>query len=127
MKQNETKTQNALTLTARQLKAIPFVVSSPTYTEAIEKARVSRKTFYEWLKQPEFKAELDRQRNEITAEAFGILSQGLTKAVENLVKLLDHADDRLKRLACKDIIEYVLEHKTIEDLTKRIDAIEQKL
>ena len=57
MKQNETKTQNALTLTARQLKAIPFVVSSPTYTEAIEKARVSRKTFYEWLKQPEFKAE----------------------------------------------------------------------
>ncbi len=92
MKQNETKTQNALTLTARQLKAIPFVVSSPTYTEAIEKARVSRKTFYEWLKQPEFKAEINQQRNEITAEAFGILSQGLTKAVENLVKLLDHAE-----------------------------------
>ena len=55
------------------------------------------------------------------------MSQGLTKAVENLVKLLDHADDRLKRLACKDVIEYILEHKTIEDLTKRIDAIEQKL
>ncbi|MFA5252211.1 MAG: phBC6A51 family helix-turn-helix protein [Phycisphaerae bacterium] len=127
MKQNETKTQNALTLTARQLKAIPFVVSSPTYTEAIEKARVSRKTFYEWLKQPEFKAELDRQRNEITAEAFGILSQGLTKAVENLVKLLDHADDRLKRLACKDVIEYILEHKTIDDLDKRLAAIEQRL
>ena len=114
-------------LTARQLKAIPFVVNCPTYIEAIEKAKMSRKTFYEWLKQPEFKAELDRQRNEITAEAFGILSQSLTKAVENLVKLLDHADDRLKRLACKDVTEHILEHKTIEDLSKRIDAVEQKL
>ena len=127
MKQNETTTQNARTLTARQLKAIPFVVSSPTYTEAIEKAKVSRKTFYEWLKQPEFKAEIDRQRDEITAEAFGKLSQGLTKAVENLIKLIDHQDDRLKRLACKDVIEYILEHKAIDDLSKRLDAIEQKL
>jgi hypothetical protein len=114
-------------LTARQLKAIPFVVSSPTYTEAIEKAKVSRKTFYEWLKRPEFKAEIDRQRNEIITEAFGILSHGLTKAVENLVKLLDNADDRLKRLVSLDIINYALEHKAIEDLSIRLDAIEQRL
>jgi hypothetical protein len=33
----------------------------------------------------------------------------------------------LKRLACKDVIEYILEHKTIEDFEKRIEAIEQKL
>jgi hypothetical protein len=38
-----------------------------------------------------------------------------------------YRDDRLKRLACKDIIEYVLEHKTIEDLENRIEAIKQKL
>ena len=114
-------------LSARQRRTIPFIVTSPTVVEGLDKARVSRKTFYEWLKQPEFKAELDRQRNEITAEAFGILSQSLTKAVENLVKLLDHADDRLKRLACKDVIEYILEHKTIDDLSIRLDAIEQKL
>jgi hypothetical protein len=127
MKQNETNRQKIPELTARQLKAIPFIVSSPTYTEGIEKAGVSRKTFYEWLKIPEFEAELDRQRDEIAAEAFGMLSQSLTKAVEGLVKLLDNTDDRLKRLACKDIIEYVLEHKAVEDLVKRIEAIEQKL
>jgi len=114
-------------LSARQRRTIPFIIASPTIVEGLGKAKLSRKTFYEWLKQPEFKAELDRQRNEITAEAFGILSQSLTKAVENLVKLLDHADDRLKRLACKDVIEYILEHKAIDDLSKRIDAVEQKL
>jgi hypothetical protein len=36
-------------------------------------------------------------------------------------------DGQLKRLACKDVIEYILEHKAIDDLAKRIDAIEQKL
>ena len=68
-------------LTARQQKTIPFIVSSPTYTEGIKRAKISRKAFYEWLKQPEFKAELDLQR----------------KAVEALVGLLDTKDQRLKR------------------------------
>ena len=114
-------------LTPRQLKTIPFIVSSPTYSEGIEKARLNRTTFYKWLKQPEFKAELNRQRREVTAEAFGILSQGLTKAVETLVGLLDHKDDRLKRLTAKDVIEYVLKRKEVEDLEERIRAIEQRL
>lgn len=114
-------------LTARQLKAIPFIVSSPTYTEGMQKAKVNRSTFYKWLKDPEFKTELDRQRDEVAAEAFGILSQSLTKAVETLVALLDNKDDRLKRLTAKDIIDFMIRHKEFEDLDKRLTAIEQRL
>lgn len=127
MKQKETINQNAIVLMARQLKAIPFVVSCPTCTEAIEKAKVSRKTFYEWLKQPEFKAELDRQRGEIAEEAFRILENSLTKAVNALTGLLDTNDSRLKRLVCNDIIDHILQRKVIEDLDKRLTAIEQRL
>lgn len=36
-------------------------------------------------------------------------------------------DDRLKRLACNDTIEYILKHKEIEDLDRRLTAIEQGL
>ncbi len=61
--QNAEKTQ----LTDRQLKAIPHIVSSPTYTEGMQKAKVNRSTFYKWLKEPEFKAELDQQRDEVAA------------------------------------------------------------
>ena len=114
-------------LTPKQVRAIPLILSAPNYTEGIKCAGVSRKTFYEWLKQPEFKAELDRQRNEAAAAAFDTLTQSLTKAVENLVGLLDNKDERLKRLACKDVIGYILEHKAVEDLVKRIEAIEQRL
>ena len=67
-------------LNARQRRAIPFIVTSPTIIEGVKKAgvnpktfyqwlSVNPKTFYQWLKQPEFKAELDRQRDEIAEEA----------------------------------------------------------
>jgi len=118
---------NEVKLTDRQLKAIPHIVNSPTYTEGCKKAKINKTTLYKWLKEPEFKAELDRQRNEITAEAFGVLSQGLTKAVETLTGLLDTQDNRLKRLVCNDIIEHIIQHNEIEAINKRLTAIEQRL
>jgi hypothetical protein len=114
-------------LNARQRRAIPFIVASPTITDGINKASVNPKTFYQWLKQPGFKAELDRQRNEIADEAFRTLENSLTKAVNALTGLLDTQDSRLKRLVCNDIIDHILERKTVEDLDKRLTAIEQRL
>jgi hypothetical protein len=118
---------NEVKLTDRQLKTIPHIVNSPTYTEGCKKAKINKTTLYKWLKEPEFKAELDRQRNEITAEAFAILSQNITKAVETLTGLLDTQDNRLKRLVCNDIIEHIIQHKEIEEINKRLTAIEQRL
>ncbi len=121
------KTKDKSKLTERQLKAIPHIVSSPTYTEGCKKARINKTTLYKWLKEPEFKAELDRQRDEVAAEAFGILSQSLTKAVETLVGLLDNKDDRLKRLTAKDVIDFIIRHKENEDLEERLTEVEKRL
>jgi hypothetical protein len=38
-----------------------------------------------------------------------------------------YRDKRLKQLACKDVIEYILKHREVEDLENRIEAIEQRL
>lgn len=114
-------------LTARQLKAIQFIVSNPTYTEGMQKAKVNRSTFYKWLKEPEFKAELGQQREEVAAEAFGVLSQSLTKAVEALVGLLDNKNNRLKRPTAKDIIDFIIRHKEVEDLDTRLTEVEKRL
>ncbi len=121
--QNNEKTK----LSARQLKAIPVIVASPTYSDGCKTAKINRATLYKWLKIPEFKAELDRQRDEIAAEAFGVLSQGLTKAAETLVGLLDNKDDRLKRLAAKDVIDFIIRHKENEDLDARLKEVEKRL
>jgi hypothetical protein len=121
------KTQKKPKLTPRQIKAIPHIVGSPTYTKGCKKAKINKTTFYNWLKEPEFKTELDRQRDEIAAEAFGVLSQSLTQAVEALVGLLDNKDDRLKRLAAKDVIDFIIRHKENEDLDERLKEVENRL
>lgn len=121
------KTQEKPKLTARQLKAIPHIVSSPTYTKGCKKAKINKTTLYKWLKEPEFKAELDRQRDEVAAEAFGVLTQGLTRAAETLVNLLDNKDDRLKRLTAKDVIDFIIRHKENEDLDERLKEVEKQL
>ncbi|MHC4558611.1 MAG: phBC6A51 family helix-turn-helix protein [Planctomycetota bacterium] len=114
-------------LTNRQLKVIPFIVGSPTYADGCKNAKINKTTLYKWLKDPEFKTELDRQRNQLQAEAFGILCQSLTKAVETLVSLLDNKDDRLKRLTAKDVIDFIVRHKENEDLDKRLTEVEKLL
>ena len=114
-------------LSDRQLKAIPFLVLSPTYTEGCKEAGINKGTFFKWIKCPEFKAELDRRRDEVAAEAFGLLSQSLTKAVETLAGLLDNKDDRIKRLAAKDVIGFFVKHKEAEDIDRRLTAIEDQM
>ncbi|HRV46649.1 MAG TPA: phBC6A51 family helix-turn-helix protein [Sedimentisphaerales bacterium] len=114
-------------LTARQTRFLPVLLASPTYTAACKKGKVSRDTLYEWLKDPAFKAELDRQRNELAAQGFALLSQSVTKAVETLVGLLDAKDGRLKRLAARDILDQHTKFKELDELTERIEHIEQRL
>ncbi len=121
--QNDTEAK----LTARQAKFLPVLLAGPTYTAACKKGRVSRDTLYAWLKEPTFKAELDRQRNELVGQGFALLSQSVTKAVEVLVGLLDGSDGRLKRLTANDIISHSLRHKELVDIEERIGVIEERL
>ncbi len=115
------------TLTDRQVKFLPVLLASPTYTQACEVGQVSRDTLYLWLKQPAFKAELDRQRDELVAQGFALLSQSVTQAIEVLAGLLNDGDKRLRRFAANDILSHFLRHKELEELTRRIEAIEQAL
>ena len=114
-------------LTKRQQRAIPVILASPTYTEAAQKARVGRNTLHNWLKDPAFQDELERQRDQITDQAYGLLTQNLTRAVETLTTLLETSDNRLKRLAAKDILDFSIKHIEMKELEERLAAIEERL
>jgi len=114
-------------LTARQLKFLPVLLASPTYTEACKKGRVSRDTLYEWFKDPVFKRELERQRDELVTQGFALLSQSVRKAVETLAGLLDAGDSRLRRMAAKDILDQHGKFKEVNEVMRRLEAIEQRL
>ena len=115
------------TLTSRQAKFLPILLASPTYAAACKKGKLDRTTLYQWLKDPAFKTEVERQRSEVTQEAFALLSHSLTEAVETLTVLLGDSDKRLRRFAAKDVIEFFLRHRELAELEKRIGAVEERL
>jgi len=57
----------------------------------------------------------------------GLLSQNLTKAVGVLTTLLAASDNRLKRLAAKDILDFFVKHIEMKEFEERLATIEEKL
>jgi len=114
-------------LSNRQLLAISQIVASTTLEEARKRAGVSKGTLYNWLRDDAFKAELKRQRDEVIKEALARLKSAITKAVEELIKLMDSNKAELRRLASKDILEYALKSIELEDIEERLNKIEQAI
>ena len=112
-------------LTNRQLLAITQIIASSTLEEARKKARISKGTLYAWLKDETFKTELKQQRDKVVKEALGRLKYAMTKAVNNLIKLIDSPRPSLRRWVCKDIIEYNQKTIELEDIEERLDKIER--
>lgn len=116
------------TLSERQIKALPFFAGCSTFEEGCREAKVSKNTFYEWLKQPLFKAELTRLRDEIVADAITSLKSRVSKAVDVLGRLLDQNDNpSLLRGVANDIIGHVIKFKELQEIEQRLDSIERRM
>jgi predicted DNA-binding protein (UPF0251 family) len=117
-----------LSLSKRQTQALPIFASNLTIEEACERAGISRNTFYEWLKEPQFKLELDRLRNEIVNEAVNHLKITSTKAAKTLGDLLERDDSpTVQRAAANDVLGHVMKFMELKELEDRLADIEMHI
>lgn len=117
-----------LSLSKRQTQALPIFASNLTIEEACERAGISRNTFYEWLKEPQFKSELDRLRNEIVNEAVNHLKITSTKAAKTLGDLLERDDSpTVQRAAANDVLGHVMKFMELKELEDRLADIERHI
>jgi len=114
-------------LTTKQLRAIPILLAAKSYEKGCKAAGISKATFYAWMQDEGFAAELNRQRNEIVEAAFGLIAQNIEKAVCTLVGLLDSRDERVTRLTANDCVNHFLKRWELVDLEQRIQRIEERL
>lgn len=115
-------------LTDRQLKALPFFASSTSIEAACREADVSKETFYRWIKEPLFKSELDRLRNEIVSDAVNHLKIITTKAATTLSSLLDREDiPGVQRAAANDILGHVMQFMKLKEMEERLKRLENNL
>lgn len=111
-------------LNAKQLRVIPYLLAAPSIEEGCKRAKVSKAAVYGWLKEEAFREELRRQREEVVKGALEILKANVTKATETLVGLLKSQSEAIRRHVSNDIIGFTLKAIEIQELEKRLSALE---
>ena len=112
-------------LSATQLKAIRCILESNSIEEAARKAKVSRGTIYNWMKEEIFHECLMKERNAIFTETLDLLKQASRKAVIELINLLRSKNETTRRLAAKEILCLSLRATELRDIEERLREIEQ--
>ncbi len=118
--------KTAQNLTDKQLKAIPVILGAKSISAGIEKAKISRTTFYEWLKASDFKAEFVRQRGEIVDLALSELKTAAGEAVAVLRKLLGAKQEGVRLRTALGMLEHISKFIQFEELEKRIIELERR-
>lgn len=119
--------ENAHNLTRNQLKAIPLILEARSITEGVKKAGISKTTFYDWLKTPEFKAEFVRQRQELIDLALHELKTTASEAVGVLRGLLKAEGEGVRLRTALGILEHIGKFIELEKLEGRIEELERSL
>ena len=115
------------TLTAKQARVIPYLLGAPSLEEGCKRAKVSKVTVYDWLKQENFRQELKRQRDEMIERALNSLKANIAKATETLVKHLDSKRENISIRAAESIIQFAQKAIEFENLEKRIGTLEERI
>jgi hypothetical protein len=123
MESNKTE-QN---LTEKQSKAIISILEAKSISEGVKKVGISRTTFYEWFKNPVFKTEFARQRNEIIEIALDEMRAATGEAVKVLKGLLGSKNEGIRFRASEAILTHVQKFKELEEIEKRLSEIERTL
>ena len=113
-----------ITLSENQFIAIELLMASQPVAKAAATAGVSRVTIYRWLKNDDFKAELDKRKNALIERSSRKLAGALDQAVDVLIALLKSKNQNVRRLAAGNLIEYSMKLSGLTDLEKRIRALE---
>jgi hypothetical protein len=114
-------------VTPKQLKSIPLILAARTIAEGCKAAKISRDTFYSWLKDLGFKAEFEAQRKAIIDIALHELKGLSGEAVKVLRELLKAENEGVRLRTATAIIENVMKSIEMEDINKRLDELERRI
>ena len=110
-----------------QRKAIPIILASKTISEGVKKAGIKRETFYQWIRDPEFKAEFTGQRQEIIDLALHELKTSASDAVSVLRELLQAEGEGVRLRTALGILEHIGKFVEFEKLEGRVETLERSI
>lgn len=116
---------------AQKQLAIDLILLGEKKTDIALKVGVKRTTLYEWMKNPDFKAQLDAQRKDIISQADNYITSKIKTYIDKLDEIAIGKDNKLAATACMYLLDRVLgkaaskiEVKPMEDEEKTPDKVE---
>ncbi len=106
-------------ITAKQRRAIPLVISELSIEEGCKSASISAKTWYAWLRQEEFKREVDRHREMVVLKSLDRLKAAVKNTVDGLANLADAEEKNVRLRALWHVLNYFLKAKEFENMAAR--------
>ena len=115
--------QNSITLSDSQVHALPFMTSSRTFSQAAEKAGISRRTIHRWMNDPAFREEYQRQRDEAGAIARAAIRGLMLDAVSVIAERLDSDDPKERVHAAKTILSFDTKTAAVDNNRKVVNSL----
>ena len=114
-------------MTQKQTSFLKAMLEESTIGKAAEKANISRETARKYLKDPGFKAELEKRRSECLNDTVRFLQSKLTVCSEQLVRIIENEDtaDQVKINAINTVFSNFKTMSETAEIVARLEEIEK--
>lgn len=117
---------NRKNLPEKMRRIVPYIVGNSSIEEACRQAKISTVSYYNWLRDcPDFAEAIRDARNELVAESMEKLKGTVSRAVDELVSLLESSNEEIKRKSANDIINLALRWREMGEVEERLESIER--
>ena len=124
---NSADSRSPCRLTTRQKYSIPLILAARSIEEGCRMAGIAKRTWYNWMHDEGFREAVTSEREALSSEALDRLKATLTAAVEGLSGLVDAEEKNIRLKACAEVIDYFLKLREIEDMERRLAALERAI
>ena len=114
-------------LTAKQLEIITEFIKVGKVEEACKQVGIAKSTYYEWLKMPEFQAELKQQQEQVYENTVSSMKYLISKAVETQEQLLSSENERVRLRVSSAIINNAVKILELANFNKKLQGIEKHM
>lgn len=115
-------------LTRKQELAIAALLEQPELTLAARAVGVSPVTLWRWLQKPEFKEAYKAAKRQLVEGAINRIQTATGKALDTLLEIMGSGEKESARVsAAKTILDLAFHVVALEEIEKRLEALEQKL
>lgn len=107
--------------------AAVILAGGGTAAAAAAEAGCHERTVRRWLELPEYRAKVERLRDEAVGRAMARLSEGMAEAADALRGLVGSRDEHVRHKAARSVIELSLRLQEAITFAQRLKELEERL